>query len=527
MSFIERYHVRCRQVSSIISTLFLFACSADLSKIPMVLPQPPQLSGPASSAEPAQGRFLHADNQLGQPQCADYDPRTRRCGNGSGYAYQTLSGALQAAQPGDTVLIRQGRFGEPIAPTRSGTAHAPIIIRNYMDEPVVISGVDEPVLKLKNRYHIVIEGLHIDDSQGWGRLEESAYITIRNNRFTQARARGTTGGLKLVRSHYNRIRKNTFERGNDSVVLQESDRNLILQNTFTWARHSLLSIRCSSFNVIRGNRFHNKRQKAMEIYDCQGISDAPFRLDTTKRNLVEHNRFTFTRGSGRPNKYNAIQYAGQYGMVRRNFFYDNLGGAINVQVYSHEALYNYGHRIFHNTFYANKCYGFSGGSDPAAAYGDIVLVNNLFFKNLDCSGLPEEIGDFSPWAVTLVHNGFIDAGDDPLFVSPENRDLRLKPGSPMIDGGRFLTRTTGGGNGTLLPVEDVKYFYDGFGIRGELGDEIQLAGTTRRARVVSIDYQAGVLQLDRALTWKSGQGVAAAYEGESPDIGAHESSGSQ
>jgi parallel beta-helix repeat protein len=527
MRLTKRYPFSFRQMFSVVSALFLSACATDISKIPIVLPQPPQLNVPTSSADPEKDRFLHADNQIQQSECTSYDPRIRRCGNGSGYAYRTLGGALQAARPGDTVIIRQGQFSEPIATKHSGTVDAPIIIRNYKDERVVVSGLDEPVLKLKNRYHIIIEGLHIDSSLGWGRLEDSAFITLRNNRFTRALARGTTGGLKLVRSHYNRIQENTFERGNDSVVLQESDRNLIVQNIFTWARHSLLSIRCSNFNVIRGNRFDNKRQKAMEIYDCQAISDAPYRLDATKRNLVEYNHFTFIRNSSRPHKYNAIQYAGQYGIVRRNFFYDNQGGGINVQVYSHEALYNYGHRIYHNTFYANKCYAFTGDSDAAPGYGDIILVNNLFFKNLDCRRAPEQIGDFSPWAVIFAQNGVIDSPEDPLFVSPEKRDLRLKPGSPMIDQGSFLTRATGDGAGTLLPVQDVKFFYDGFGIHDEAGDEIQLAGSSQRARIVSIDYQAGVLQLDRSLTWKANQGVATAYEGKSPDFGADESTEAQ
>jgi len=110
------------------------------------------------------------------------------------------------------------------------------------------------------------------------------------------------------------------------------------------------------------------------------------------------------------------------------------------------------------------------------------------------------------------------AGDS---VTRRTRE-RLHSGSPLIDAGSFPTRTVGGGSGTTLAVEDVRYFYDGFGIDGELGDLVQLEGQTETARVVSIDYDGNVLELDRALSWTDGQGLSQAYVGTAPDLGAHE-----
>ncbi|MHC4718065.1 MAG: PKD domain-containing protein, partial [Planctomycetota bacterium] len=111
---------------------------------------------------------------------------------------------------------------------------------------------------------------------------------------------------------------------------------------------------------------------------------------------------------------------------------------------------------------------------------------------------------------------------DPCFVNAAKRVLDLRLGSPLIDRGEFLTRTVGSGSGTSLPVSDASYFYDGYGIAGEVGDVIQLASQTRTARVRKIDYEKNVLLLDQALTWESGQGVALRYVGEAPDIGARE-----
>jgi parallel beta-helix repeat protein len=491
--------------------------------LPIVVPEPPHLNIPQKQTTYTTQNILFVDNQMPQNECREYEIISRNCSGGSERAFNTIKGALEVCGQGDTVAIRQGRYIEPVAPLQSGVADAPITIRSYNSEKVVIYGLNQPAINLNNRYYIIIQDLIIDSTLGWGRLEESAYNTIRQNIFYRAQARGTTGGLKLVRSHYNKIEENRFEHGNDSVVLQESDRNIIAGNIFVWGRHSLLSIRCSNFNVIRGNRFHNERQKAMEIFDCEGVSDAPFLLNATKRNLIENNNFIYTRGPSRPHKYNAIQYAGQLGIVRRNFFYDNQGGGINVQIYPQEALFNYGHRIYHNTFYYNKCYGFNGSKLDNERYGDIIVKNNLFYLNLDCHSNRKQIGDFSPFAIDLDSNGIIDKDVDPQFVSPELRNLRLKRTSPMIDQGAFLTKTTAAGTGNLLPVEDVKYFYDGFAINNETGDLVQLAGSVQQAIIISINYDDRVLELDRSLSWKINQGVALAFDGKSPDLGAHES----
>jgi hypothetical protein len=112
---------------------------------------------------------------------------------------------------------------------------------------------------------------------------------------------------------------------------------------------------------------------------------------------------------------------------------------------------------------------------------------------------------------------------DPLFVGSEANDFHLKDGSPMIDAGAFLTRTTGSGvDSTEMRVEDPMFFYDGFGIEGEKGDLVQPKGQKETARVIHIDYPNKTLKLDHQLSWKDGQEITLAYSGDGPDIGAYE-----
>ena len=210
------------------------------------------------------------------------------------------------------MLIREGVYQEPLVPAAAGTAEQPIVFKNYEREAVTISNIEAPALQIIGLRHIVIEGLTVEDTQGWGRLQDAREITIQRMTFRRAVARGTTGGLKILRSLFNRISENRFEDGNDNLMIMDgSNGNLVIRNAFQNARHTLLNIKCSNGNIVRGNVFANAYQKAMEIYDCEGGTDAPFRLDSTKRNLVEQNIFTVSRGASRSHDYNAIQHGGQ------------------------------------------------------------------------------------------------------------------------------------------------------------------------------------------------------------------------
>ena len=62
-------------------------------------------------------------------------------GTGSEKApWKTLAHALRQLKPGDTLYLRSGTFYEKAAPTRSGTAEAPITIASYPGELAIIDG---------------------------------------------------------------------------------------------------------------------------------------------------------------------------------------------------------------------------------------------------------------------------------------------------------------------------------------------------------------------------------------------------
>jgi hypothetical protein len=328
-------------------------------------------------------------------------------------------------------------------------------------------------------------------------------------------------------------------------------------NTISEGRHSVFGIRCGDFNVIRDNVFGNSLQKIGEVYDCgEDTSAVPNAFDSTKRNLIEGNQFTLTDRYYSTSGGNGIQYAGQDGIVRRNVF-RNANVGLGMQTYADEALSNTGNRVYHNVFVANECAGISLGEDEI----DNVFVNNILADNLgwdgDCAGdspaqllyrgsldgirfanndlwgggpggavILEEFAAGGTLASFETARPAVFAGNleaEPRFVDPAAFDFRLEAASSLRDAGAFLTTAVGAGSGTVLPVRDARFFFDGFGIAGENGDTIQLAGGSEVAIVVGCELAAGRLTLDRPLSWADGQGVALAYRGSAPDVGAFES----
>jgi hypothetical protein len=111
---------------------------------------------------------------------------------------------------------------------------------------------------------------------------------------------------------------------------------------------------------------------------------------------------------------------------------------------------------------------------------------------------------------------------DPGFVDESKGDLSLASRSPLVDAGLFLTKTLAAGEGRLLPVADVAFFFEGAGVPEVSGDQIRLEGQRDVARVLVVDFTHGTLLLDRDLQWHEGQGVALYFEGDAPDMGAYE-----
>jgi len=525
------------------------------------------------------GSVVYVDCQIGSTQSSTYNPDTRTCGRGTETAYRTLKAAADRVFPGQTVIIREGTYGQMLRPKQSGQVDNYICFKNFPGEEPVITGESlEPAIDISDRSYLIIEGLHIVNVRRWLYAINANHNIIRNNHFSKAVDQGGSSktGLFFQQAMYNILVGNTIEDSTqDNLTLIKSDRNLIENNTFRKAKHTLWTIKGGNFNVIRNNYFHNELQKIGEVYDCHkvGFNHEFYKYDCTKHNLIEKNIFAYTPSSGNHSPFAGIQYAGQKGIIRNNLFYDTVGPGLDLTLYGKEANYNIGNRVYNNVFYGSDFAGINLSASKTYSFVDNILKNNI----LSGSNFVANDTRWSWWTKTLSgkpvqmlvgrldgffcrNNNFFDTDKqseyfvtlgyrrslvrpqqqlvsmeknypelfkdnkelDPLFVNVEKRDFHLRQESPMIDAGVFLTQTISDGSGIYLPVENAGYFYDGYNITGEAGDLIRLESQDCVARIVNIDYEKNVLELSQSLVWSKGQGVSLYYVGARPDLGSFE-----
>lgn len=525
---------------------------------------------------------IYVDPQLPADCAANYSVTNRDNSGSDGDAYQTLTSAAKAATAGTQVLLREGVYNEQLSPEYSGKEDAYIIFKNYGDEVVELTGDSlAPAIWIKQKNYILFEGLYVHDVDRWLNALGCNHIIIRDNTFERAlNPYGSSKtGLFFQTCNNIKILNNTIhESTQDNIGLIDSDFFLIEGNTITKALHVLWTLKCSNYNLIRGNYFHNEIQKIGEIYDCDkvGYGEGSFpkisSLDDTKYNVVENNIFAYTASSGDHSPFSGIQYAAQNGIIRNNIFYECVGPPLSLSLYSDEAKYNYSNRISHNVFFDNDMGGIAISGSDSHHFRDQQIKNNIFHKNQfiqndfrwswyeELNNKPVQILTGRDSEILLENNNIYSSEADELYVvalgsrtsksnvapqtlswweanhskafksnlqvNPDfvdelNKDFHLKESSPMIDAGTFLTLTSSSGsNATSMQVDDAGWFIDGFGIIS--GDTIQLERQSSYAIILSIDYTTGTLTLDRALSWEADLGLSLKFDQAGPDIGAFE-----
>lgn len=528
----------------------------------------------------AKAQTIYVDNQLEYNCYGNYSVANRDSSGFDGIALKTLDEAAMLAIEGTSVLIREGMYNEQFIPQHSGTPDKSIVFRNYMNENVVISGNElSPAIFIDQKDYIIIDGIVVKNVRRWLNALGCNNLIIRNCTFKNANDPGGSSktGIFFHGCNYCKIQNNTLDSTTqDNLIMVDSDFNVVEGNAFTRAKHVLWTLKCSSYNVLRSNYFHNAFQKIGEIYDCDevgfGNKDFPkiTSVDDTKFNVIEDNTFAYTSTPKNRSPYAGIQFAGQNCIVRKNIFYNCYGPPIGITVYPGEAEYNYNNTIYNNVFFNNHFGGISVSSSSSVnCYGHQV-VNNIFFRNnfeqhdfrwkwydgLDGKPVQVFIGrtdkvsfrnnnifnenageswliaygtrtsepNSEPQPVSWWENNYPELFEGTLEVNPDfenTTDFHLSPSSPMIDVGAFLSHTIGSAsNSTEMVLDNVSFFIDGFGIVE--GDIIQLEGQNLTAKIKDINYHTKTLSLSDPLSWHDRQGVSLKYKGKAPDIGAVE-----
>jgi hypothetical protein len=500
--------------------------------------------------------------------------------------WKTISKANTTLRAGDTVLIKAGRYSpQQINPSNSGSSGKYITYQNYNDDQVIISNRSYGYF-LENVNYIQIDSIRFDDIGSYfGYLKNAEYCIIQNCEFYDSNSYG--GTKVGYSSNYNKFLNNTFEDAPINYAYEKTNceslpygsdcdcdtapadflsiysgvGNLIEGNTFGLASHGCVNLEPRNFKpwgdsesdltVVRNNTFANEYHTG---------------LDSTHTVLVEGNRFYdigarydenpiyYSRKRGITGGHAAIYVMSSNSIIRNNIC-DNNGwgvyfgakaGGLNI---SDHILF------YHNTFYRNH-YQVMHTGNSGADYNDNVFKNNAFYRAQ--SRETSNYADYNYGKNTenhFINNSFTPNASscyfkntntisrtlaelkilypsewhssnfsaDSEFTNASNRDFTLKPSSPLIDKGAWLTSITSStANGkTSFTVVDSRYFYDGWGIPGETGDVIKTE-SGKITTIQKINYETNTITVSPAIDIVNGEGLALDYSGLAPDIGVYE-----
>ncbi len=462
----------------------------------------------------------------------------------------SLDTANRNARAGDTVVLRGGVYGLWIEPANSGKSDRERIrYAAYRNERPEIAGT-EFAIHLNGKSWISVTGVDSRTCRQFLIISNGHHNAIERCTFEGNKLKTTWMGSWVHESStYNRISGCTFSRygwvengddkgalldiGYDVSTTDASNWNVVEHNTFFYGGHHILQI-CGKNNVVRGNYFHNEAWLEGPRKGGCGNRNAMTMGPMASRNLFEHNRFAFAGLPPDDNGADGMAVRCPDNIIRRNMFYANFAGGIALA--SMKESRPTGNCIYFNTIvhngYSSQIDHFWTGGVSFGNWGNgpmpgNIIVNNIMHDNFQNKSLTG-YGEAGP---QIVLTNWKDEGD-PGFVNgaiPSDTtdsslpDFHLKPGSPCIDTGEFLTRVTSpDGSGPTFTVGRAGFFYDGWGIPGERGDVIQLEGAKRIMRIVRIDYDTNTITVNGTVSWKNGQGLSLPYSGKAPDLGAYE-----
>jgi uncharacterized protein (TIGR03382 family) len=352
-------------------------------------------------------------------------------GPGSAQApWKTLQHAAERVQPGDTVVIEPG-IHDGFELERSGRPDARI---RFVGKPgaIVDRGPEHG-----SRDNINLEG--------------ASYIDIEGLEVTSA----WRAGIRAVECQHVHVRKNhVHDNGVWGVFTGFCDDLRIEDNVISGARrqHGIYVSNSPKRAVIRGNRIFDNRQAGIHLNGDASMGREGMVIDALVENNLIHGNGV--RGGA------GINCDGCRGAVfRNNILYDNHANGITLYRID-AAAPSTGNKVVHNTIWMSArsrwCIRIVDGS-----------VENRFANNICLSEHPTrgaiDIDEASLRGFTSDNNALIarftttdgnatlaldgwrkKTGQDrrsitltptELFVSPEQRDLRLRPGCAAIDKG--------------------------------------------------------------------------------------------
>jgi parallel beta-helix repeat protein len=368
--------------------------------------------------------------------------------------FRTIRKGAGSAQPGDTVIVREGAYNERVEITKSGKPNAWITIKAASGDRVLVTSTGDfggynRVFWVKANY-IRIEGFEVTTGDEFGKgisIEGSEHEPVHHVMIFNNIAHDCGGsGIGAVSADYLHIRGNTVCRNAWTSTWHESGINL-------WANKAFGS-RPGFHNIIENNICYDNENKTVE--KPNGPDDS-FETDT------------WTDGNGIIIDWCRDKNAST--LIRNNICFNNGGRGIQITVSVNVTIIN-------NTLYMNSInsrsqeeFGNGNTDDNGNGSDNIVFLNNILYarsgkacvalwkdktncfydNNLYFNGSINGIGQNGSTSPNRNSGGVHGTNNilnrNPLFVQtdlPVNEtgntdsgdyDFKLQAGSPCINAG--------------------------------------------------------------------------------------------
>lgn len=438
--------------------------------------------------------------------------------------WKTIGKGAMTAAAGDSVFVVAGSYNERVTPRASGTAL----------KPIMFIGLGMPKVRaftISATNYIVIDGLEITntglpgDSGAAIIVSNATGVQISNNSIHHTNgagiAFGRTSFLKISGNQIHHTGITVFAGGGatalTSLYNQPSADVLIEQNSISYVSDYLNPF--GSHYVFRNNTLGPSDPAS--AFHIDGMQNNAVASDS----LMEGNLFVDNVSSD--NHFFLNQIAGSTGwIVRFNTFLRSKGGLDWRSAGGH-------------SFYNNTCFDAIGAGNRnnfqilATNSPANVVLNNIWVR---CSSANPYSGAGYTKDYDLWFNGQGNPQEahainkDPMFVNATGGNLALKPGSPAINAGTYLTTVANSdtGSGPYIVVVNARPFQPGWA--GARPDVIAVGNVGNITPVVAVNVTTNTITVAVNFVRHAGNGVwlkaksdgVIVLHGATPDIGATE-----
>lgn len=476
----------------------------------------------------------------------------------------TIQKAAMTLSAGDTVYVKAGTYNEWITINVEGNVQSGYItFRNYGNDRVIIDGTGfdlslrwSGLIEAFHKSYIRIQGFHIFNAQdglsiliagGDSESENTSHVEILSNEITGHNGSsgiGCSDNLSHVLIENNEVH-HCDTGGQEAIRISREVRYFKLLNNLVH-NNSNIGIDCvgwkaqPAYGLIKNNICYRNgllASGAHAIYVDGGT------YITIEDNICFDNQGGIAIGAEEPGEIT------HHIIVRRNIIYNCWEKGILLGA-SQDCGRAENCAIIHNTVYNNNEWDWSAQIKIKFIQGTNEVKNNLFHDTNGSTygyivthtlmGDSENVdfdyncyypsngrfnyngtGDysFSEWQ-TITGMDSHSLAENPNFINAPNHDFQLQANSPCIDAGDFLTRTIGSGSGTVIPIEDARYFCDGYD--GLFTGDFVRVGLNRTVKIVNVDYPNNKIIVTPNISWNDDEGVSLSFTGSKPDIGACE-----